>query len=80
MILPAPLLTLDKYSSWIVGRVVPMIRSAVRTTLHSLLRSYLVAELNHDRYRRAEDGFNYGRVEPYQQLLWQVELPQLAKS
>ncbi len=44
MILPALLLTLDKYSSWTVGRVVPMIRSAVRTT--SLLRSDLVAELS----------------------------------
>ncbi len=40
------LLTLDEYSSWRVGRVVPMIRSAVRTTLRSLLRSDLVAELN----------------------------------
>jgi len=40
------LLTLDEYSSWRVGRVVPMIRSAVRTTLHSLLWSDLVAELN----------------------------------
>ncbi len=46
MILPALLLTLDEYSSWRVGRVVPMIRSAVRTTLHSLLWSDLVAELN----------------------------------
>ncbi len=46
MILPALLLTLDKYSSWRVGRVVPMIHSAVQTTLHSLLRSDLVAELN----------------------------------
>ncbi len=46
MILPALLLTLDKYSSWRVGRVVPMIHSAVRTTLRSLLRSDLVAELN----------------------------------
>ncbi len=46
MILPARLLTLDKYSSWRLGRVVPMIRSAVRTTLRSLLRSDLVAELN----------------------------------
>ncbi len=46
MILPALLLTLDKYSSWRLGRVVPMIRSAVRTTLYSLLRSDLVAELN----------------------------------
>ncbi len=46
MILPALLLTLDKYSSWRVGRVVPMIRSTVQTTLHSLLRSDLVAELN----------------------------------
>ncbi len=43
MIFPALLLTLDKYSSWRVERVVPMIRSA---TLHSLLRSDLVAELN----------------------------------
>ncbi len=46
MILPTLLLTLDKYSPWRAGRVVPMIRSAVRTTLHSLLRSDLVAELN----------------------------------
>ncbi len=46
MILPAPLLTLDEYSSWRVWKVVPMIRSAVRTTLCSLLRSDLVAELN----------------------------------
>ncbi len=46
MILPAILLNLDKYSSWRVGRVVPMIRSAVQTTLCSLLRSDLVAELN----------------------------------
>ncbi len=29
MILNALLLTLDKYSSWRVGKVVPMIRSAV---------------------------------------------------
>ncbi len=35
MIFPALLLTLDKYSSW-----------RVRTTLRSLLRSDLVAELN----------------------------------
>ncbi len=46
MILPALLFTLDKYSSWRVGMVVPMIRSAVRTTLPSFLRSDLVAELN----------------------------------
>ncbi len=46
MILPALLLTLDKYSSWRVGRVVSMIHSAVLTTLRSLLRSDLVAELN----------------------------------
>ncbi len=46
VILTAILLTLDKYSSWRVGRVVPMIRSAVRTTLRSLLRSDLVAGLN----------------------------------
>ncbi len=46
VILPALLLTLDEYSSWRVGMVVPMIRSAGRTTLCSLLRSDLVAELN----------------------------------
>ncbi len=46
MILPALLLTLDKYSHWRVGRVVPMIRLAVRITLCSLLRADLVAELN----------------------------------
>ncbi len=46
MILPAFFLTLDKYSSWRLGRVVPMIRSAVRTTLRSLQRSDLVTELN----------------------------------
>ncbi len=46
VILTAILLTLDKYSSWRVGRVVPMIRSAVRTTLRSLLKSDLVAGLN----------------------------------
>ncbi len=40
------LLTLDKYSSWRVGMVVPMICSAVWTTLRSLLWSDLVAELN----------------------------------
>ncbi len=46
MILPALLLTLDEYITWRSRRVVPMIRSAVRTTLCSLLRSDLVAELN----------------------------------
>ncbi len=46
MIFPALLLTLDKYSSWRVGRGVLMIRSAVRTTLCSLLWSDLVIELN----------------------------------
>ncbi len=46
MVLPVFLLTLDKYSSRRVERVVPMIRSAVRTTLRSFLRSDLVAELN----------------------------------
>ncbi len=47
MVLPSLLLTLDKYSSWRVGMVVPMIRSVIRTTLCSLLRSDFVAELNH---------------------------------
>ncbi len=44
--LPALLLTLDEYRSWRLGRVVPMIHSTVRTTLHILLSSDLVAELN----------------------------------
>ncbi len=68
------------FSSWRVGRVVLMIRSAVRTTLRSLLRSDLVAELNQTVIDVAEDGFNDGRVELYQQFLWQVELPQLVKE
>ncbi len=46
VILPALLLTLHKYSSWRVTRVAPLICSAVRTTLCSLLWSDLVAELN----------------------------------
>ncbi len=46
MILLPLLLTLDDYSYWRVGRVVPMIRAAVRTTIRSLLMSDLVAELN----------------------------------
>ncbi len=33
-----------------------------------------------DRYWCAEDGFNDGRVELFQQLLWQVELSQLTKE
>ncbi len=74
--LPALLLTMDKCSSWRLGRVVPMILLAVRTTRHSLLRSDLVA----DSHWSTEDGFNDGRVELFQQLLWQVELPQLAKE
>ncbi len=56
MIFPALLLTLDQFLSTVPGEGergegrggggVPMIRSAVRTTLRSLLRSDLVAELN----------------------------------
>ncbi len=46
VILPALLLTLDEYSSWRVGRVVPIIHSAVWTILCILLRSDLVAEMN----------------------------------
>ncbi len=56
-----------------------MIRSAVRTTLRSLLRSDLVAELN-QTVLMCRGGFNDGRVELFQQLLWQVERPQLAKK
>ncbi len=79
MILPALLLIQDKYSSWRVGRVVPMIRSAVRTTLRSLLRSDLVAKLNQTLIDVLRTDSN-GNVELYQQLLCQVELPQLAKE
>ncbi len=75
VILSALLLTLDEYSSWRVWRVVPMISSAVRTTLRNLLRSDLVAELN-----QTEDRLNDGGVELFQQLLWHVELPQLVKD
>ncbi len=46
MILTALLLILDKYSSWRVGRVVPMIRSTVRTTLCSLLRGLVAGGVN----------------------------------
>ncbi len=46
MILPALLLTLNEYSYWRLERVVPVIRSAVRTICCNLLRSDLVAELN----------------------------------
>ncbi len=46
MILSALFLTLDEYSSWRVGGIVPMFRSVVQTTLRILLRSDLVAELN----------------------------------
>ncbi len=56
-----------------------MIRSAVRTTFCSLLRSDLVAELNQTVIDVQRTDSNDGRVELYQQLLWQVELPQLAK-
>ncbi len=56
-----------------------MIRSAVRTTLRSLLRSDLVAELNQTLIDVLRTDSN-GNVELYQQLLCQVELPQLAKE
>ncbi len=42
----SPFGVLSKYITWRARRVVPMIHSAVRTTLCSLLRSDLVAELN----------------------------------
>ncbi len=41
MILPALLLTLDKYSSWRLGRVVPMIRSAIRSATVELFQQHL---------------------------------------
>ncbi len=71
MILPACLLTLDKYSSWRVGRVEPMILSAVLTTVCSLLRSDLVVELNHTviDVQRTDSMMAVGL---FQQLLWQV--------
>ncbi len=54
-----------------------MIRSAVRTTLCNLLWSDLLAELNQTVIKVQR---NDGGVERFQQLLWQVELPQLAKE
>ncbi len=71
MILPARLLTLNKYSSWRVGRFVPMILSAVLTTVCSLLRSDLVVELNHTviDVQRTDSMMAFGL---FQQLLWQV--------
>ncbi len=79
MILPALLLTLDKYSSWRAGKVVPLILSAVRTILRNLLKSDLVAELNQTviDMQRMDSVM---AVEPYQQLLWKVELLQLVKE
>ncbi len=46
MILPALLLTLDEYSSWRVDCSVNHWYNPPQTTLCSLLRSDLVAELN----------------------------------
>ncbi len=54
-----------------------MIRSAVRTK-SSEVKFGSWAEP--DSYWSAENGFNDGRVELFQQLLWQVEFPQLAKE
>ncbi len=56
-----------------------MIRSAVRTTPRSLLVRF-GSWAEPDSYWRAEDGFNDGGVELFQQLLWQAELPQLTKE
>ncbi len=53
-----------------------MIRSAVRTTLRSLLRSDLVAELN----QTVIDVQRTDSMILFQQLLWQVKLPQLVKE
>ncbi len=73
-ILPTLLLILDEYSSLRVGRVVPMIRSAFRTTLRSQSSEVRFGSwAEPDSYWRAEDGFNDGRVELFQQLLRQVE-------
>ncbi len=71
MILPARLLTLNKYSSLYQYRFVPMILSAVLTTVCSLLRSDLVVELNHTviDVQRTDSMMAVGL---FQQLLWQV--------
>ncbi len=53
-----------------------MIPSAVPTTIF-VVRFGSWAEP--DSYWCAEDEFNDGRVELFQQLLWQVEFSQLAK-
>lgn len=80
MILSALLCTLNEYSSWRVGRGVPMILPAVWTICCSLLRPDLVAEPNQtDSYRSAKDRFSDCRVELQKQHLRQVELPQTSE-
>ncbi len=79
VILPALLLTLDEYNSWRVGGLYnDSLSSPDSPPQSSEVRFGSWAEP--DSYWRAEDGFNDGRVELYQQLLWQVELPQLVKE
>jgi len=60
------------HSGWVqfLDSVVPMICSAVRTTLRSLLRSDLVAEMNQTviEVQRTDSMM----AELFQQLLWQV--------
>ncbi len=53
-------------------------QSSVASTRPSEVRFGSWAEP--DSYWSAEDWFNDGRVELFQQLLWQVELPQLVKE
>ncbi len=62
-------LTLEVYNSWRLGKGAPIILSLVLTVRCSLLMSVLAAEPNQTVI---DDD---GRVELFQQLLWQVELP-----
>ncbi len=60
------------------GGGVPMIRSAVRTTLCSGASEVRFGSwAEPDSYWHVEDGFNDGGVDVFQQLLCQVELSQL---
>ncbi len=57
-----------------------MIRSAVRTTLCSHLWSDLETELNHTVIDVQRTDSMMAELNCIQQLLWQVELPQLVKE
>lgn len=60
-------LTIEVYKSWIVGRVEPMIFSAVLTVHWSLFLSYL--RTKSDSKSCAQDRLNDSRVDVEEQIL-----------